>query len=142
VELDEHPLQIGRDYQVLIEQPGNYPNCHLECYMIMIKTERYQVQSGKSSSTQEFQKEIAKYLVEDMKDSVDITRDSPLKHEFTLSLKPDDYVPSVWFCFSPSEVQQFDWVLQVLLISDDIDFLEKTGDNVLIQREFPLVLVE
>jgi len=46
VELDEHPLQIGREYNIWIEQPGNYPNCHLECYMVMIKTERYQAKDG------------------------------------------------------------------------------------------------
>ena len=137
VELDEHPLQIGRDYPIWIEQQGNYPNCHMECYMVMIKTEH----SRKSGKSQEFQTECAKHFVMDMKDSVDITRDTPLKHEFTLSLDPEDYVPSVWICFSPGEVQQFDWVLRVFLVSDDDDILEKTGNNVLIQREFPLVLV-
>ena len=141
VELDEHPLQIGCDYQIWIEQPGNYQNCHLECYMVMIKTERSQRKNGKSSNTQEFQTECAKHLVVDMRDSIDITHGSPLKHAFTLSLEPDDYVPSVWFFFSPSEVQQFDWVLRVFLVSDDDDVLAKTGNSILIQREFPLVLV-
>jgi len=133
IEVSEHPLQIGREYEFWAEQQGNYPNCHLEFYMVMIKTECREVGSGKRSTVEEYRQECVNYLVEVMEDDADIRPESPLRHKFTVTLDAEDYVPSVWYKYSFSNHDKFDWVLRVILISNE---------DVLVEREFPLVMVE
>lgn len=133
VEVNEHPLQIGREYEFWVEQQGNYVNCHLECYMVMIKTESQNVQSGRGSTVVENSRECVNYLVDVMEDDTDIRPGLPMRHKFSVSLDPDDYVASTWYSYSFAAKDQFDWVLRVILIS---------GNNVLVEREFPIVLVD
>jgi hypothetical protein len=130
IEVSEHPLHIGREYEFWAEQQGNYPNCHLEFYMVMIKTECREI---KASSWLEDRRECANYLVEVMEDDADIRPESPLRYKFTMTLDAEDYVPSVWYKYSFSNHDKFDWVLRVILISNE---------DVLVEREFPLVMVE
>ena len=91
------------------------------------------MQNGKGSTVQEYRQECVNYLVEVMEDDVDIRPESPLRHKFTVTLDAEDYVPSVWYKYSFSNQDKFDWVLRVILISNE---------DVLVEREFPLVMVE
>ena len=98
--------------------------------MVMIKTECREI---KASSWLEDRRECANYLVEVMEDDADIRPESPLRYKFTMTLDAEDYVPSVWYKYSFSNHDKFDWVLRVILISNE---------DVLVEREFPLVMVE
>jgi hypothetical protein len=132
VEVSEHPLQIGRDHDIWVGQQGNYSNCRLEFSVVMHKMEHHQVSNKKSTDTRTRNRECARNVIEVL-DGIEIRPESPLRHKLTLLLAPEDYVPSVWYKYSPADMDRFDWALRVILTS---------GDKVLVEREFPLVLVE
>ncbi len=111
-----------------------FGQCLLQIYLVMIKTESYNVSGGKHSArTQDFQEECVNYLVEVMDDDKDITPDDPMRHTFSVFLSRNDYVPSVWHSFTHSGMDRYDWFLRVVLVSKG---------EYLIQRNFPVVIVE
>jgi len=109
--------------------------------MVLTKSEQVKVDSKGNSSYVKRQRECCNYIVETTDRGVDITPGLPFRHEFTLILDPIDYVPSVWYCYSPSRIVQYDWELQIIFRSTDKTRVE-TENGILVCRCFPLVLVE
>ncbi|GHV08997.1 hypothetical protein AGMMS50229_18300 [Campylobacterota bacterium] len=125
-------IQIEKEYQFWVEQQGNFQQCHLEFFTVMIKTESYNVQGGRHSSTQEFREECANYIVEVMEEDSDITPDNPMRHTFSVFLSRE--LCSVRMAYIHSGIDRYDWFLRVVLAS--------AKEGYLVQRNFPLVIDE